>query len=86
MGAGDPRHRAHGAGQLTREIAQDARHALRVWRRRPLHTAFAIAVLAIAIGANTGVFSVLNALLLRALPFKEPGPAGNAAHVRAASC
>jgi predicted permease len=59
-------------GQLTREIAQDARHALRIWRRRPLHTAFAIAVLAIAIGANTGVFSVLNALLLRALPFREP--------------
>ena len=59
-------------GQLTREIAQDARHALRVWRRRPLQTAFAIAVLAIAIGANTGVFSVLNALLLRSLPFREP--------------
>jgi predicted permease len=58
-------------GQLTREIAQDARHALRIWRRRPLHTAFAIAVLAIAIGANTGVFSVLNALLLRSLPFRE---------------
>ena len=58
--------------QLTREIAQDSRHVLRLWRRRPAHTLFAIAVLAIAIGANTGVFSVLNAVLLRSLPFSEP--------------
>ena len=58
--------------QFAREIAQDSRHALRLWRRRPLSTGFAIAALAIAIGANTGVFSVLNALLLRSLPFHEP--------------
>ena len=59
-------------GQLKSEIAQDVRHAFRLWRRRPMHTAFAIAVLAVAIGANTGVFSVLNALLLRSLPLAEP--------------
>ncbi len=59
--------------QLTREIAQDSRHALRQWARRPLHTGFAIAALAIGIGANTGVFSVVNALLLRPLPFRDPG-------------
>jgi putative ABC transport system permease protein len=59
-------------GQLARELGQDTRHALRLWRRRPINTAFAIAVLTIAIGANTGVFSVLNALLLRSLPFDEP--------------
>ncbi len=58
--------------QLSREIGQDSRHALRLWRRRPLHTAFTVAVLAIAIGANTGVFSVLNALVLRSLPFEDP--------------
>jgi predicted permease len=58
--------------QFAREIAQDSRHALRLWRRRPLTTGFAIAALAIAIGANTGVFSVLNAVLLRSLPFHEP--------------
>jgi putative ABC transport system permease protein len=58
--------------QFAREIRQDSLHALRIWRRSPLHTAFAVAVLAIAIGANTGVFSVLNALLLRSLPFHEP--------------
>ena len=58
--------------QVAREINLDARHTLRLWRRRPMHTVFAIAVLTIAIGANTGVFSVLNALLLRSLPFEEP--------------
>ena len=58
--------------QFAREIAQDARHALRLWRRRPLHTGFALAALAIGIGANTGVFSVVNALLLRSLPFRDP--------------
>ena len=58
--------------QLAREVGQDSRHALRLWRQRPAHTFFAIAVLAIAIGANTGVFSVLNAVLLRSLPFTEP--------------
>ncbi len=58
--------------QVAREFSLDARHTLRLWRRRPLHTAFAIAVLTIAIGANTGVFSVLNALLLRSLPFHQP--------------
>jgi putative ABC transport system permease protein len=58
--------------QIARELAADARHALRLWRRRPLHTVFAIAVLTVAIGANTGVFSVLNALLLRSLPFHQP--------------
>jgi putative ABC transport system permease protein len=58
--------------QLGREITQDSRHALRLWGRRPLHTGFVIAALAIGIGANTGVFSVVNALLLRSLPFREP--------------
>src|SRR5579872_4060074 len=58
--------------QLAREIAQDARHTLRLWARRPWHTGFAILALAIGIGANTGVFSVVNALLLRSLPFREP--------------
>ena len=58
--------------QLAREVGQDSRHAFRLWRQRPAHALFAVAVLAIAIGANTGVFSVLNAVLLRSLPFAEP--------------
>ena len=58
--------------QLAREAGQDSRHAFRLWRQRPAHTFFVVAVLAIAIGATTGVFSVLNAVLLRSLPFTEP--------------
>lgn len=58
--------------RLAHEIAQDARHTFRLWARRPWHTAFAMAALAIGIGANTGVFSVVNALLIRALPFRQP--------------
>jgi hypothetical protein len=54
------------------EVTQDARHALRLWARRPWDTGFAILALAIGIGANTGVFSVVNALLLRSLPFHDP--------------
>ena len=58
--------------QLTREISQDARHTFRLWSKRPWQTGFAILALAIGIGANTGVFSVVSALLLRSLPFHDP--------------
>jgi putative ABC transport system permease protein len=58
--------------QFSRELLQDARHTLRLWAKRPGQTAFAIVALAIGIGANTGVFSVVNALLLRSLPFHDP--------------
>jgi putative ABC transport system permease protein len=58
--------------QFSREVTQDARHTFRLWARRPWHTGFAILALAIGIGANTGVFSVVNALLLRSLPFHDP--------------
>jgi predicted permease len=51
---------------------QDVRYALKLWAVRPWQTGFAIAALAIGIGANTGVFSIVNALLLRSLPFREP--------------
>ena len=53
-------------------MLQDLKYTLRLWTGRPWHTGFAIAALAIGIGANTGVFSVVNALLLRSLPFREP--------------
>jgi putative ABC transport system permease protein len=53
-------------------VIQDFKYTLRLWSNRPWHAGFAIAALAIGIGANTGVFSVVNALLLRSLPFHEP--------------
>jgi predicted permease len=58
--------------QLAQEVFQDFRYALRLWANRPWHAGLAIAALAIGIGANTGVFSVVDALLLRSLPFHEP--------------
>lgn len=59
--------------QVSREVRQDLRHTLRHWSKYPWQTGFAIAALALAIGANTAVFSVVNALLLRSLPFRDPG-------------
>jgi predicted permease len=58
--------------QFAREIAQDVRHTFRLWTAHPWHTGFAIFALAIGIGANTGFFSVVNAVLLRSLPFRDP--------------
>jgi putative ABC transport system permease protein len=58
--------------QFAREMGRDIRYAARVYRSRKLVTALALGALALAIGAATGVFSVLNAVLLRSLPFRQP--------------
>jgi predicted permease len=58
--------------EFAREIVQDLRYSLRVYAKRPLVTILAVAALAMAIGATTGVFSIVDALLLRSLPFREP--------------
>ena len=51
---------------------QNLRYTLRFLGRQPLFTAIVIVTFALGIGANTAIFSVLNAVLLRPLPFHEP--------------
>ena len=59
--------------EAARGLYRDLAHAARLYRRRAVSTGLALATLALAIGATTGVFSVLNARLLRSLPFRDPG-------------
>jgi predicted permease len=59
-------------GTLMETVLQDVKYAFRHFRRSPAFAAAAVLTLAFGIGANTAMFSVLNALLLKRLPVVDP--------------
>ena len=59
-------------GESVGRVVRDVRVALRALRQRPLFALIAVGTLALGIGANTAIFSVVNALFLRSPPYRAP--------------
>ena len=58
--------------RFVRDLWQDVRHGMRTGRKSPAFTLVTIVTLALGIGANTAIFTFINALLLRPLPVNDP--------------
>ena len=62
--------------QYIENLAQDLRYAMRTMARTPASRSIIVLTLALAIGANSAIFSVIDGVLLRPLPYPGAGPAG----------
>ena len=62
-----------GGGWWMDTLRYDLRHAMRAMRRQPVTSAIIVLTLALAIGANTAVFSAVHTVLIRPLPYPDPG-------------
>ena len=65
-------HREHRSSLWLEHLVKDVRYGIASLRREPLFAAVAVAVLALGIGANTAMFSLVDGVLLRPLPFPNP--------------
>src|SRR5207244_2901641 len=68
----DTRHPVSGDSTIMAGFAQDLRYALRVLLRNPAFTTVVVLTLALGVGANTAVFTLIDAVILRHIPVRHP--------------